>query len=73
MLKINLLDDIEFDYINWKGEFGKREIKVWNIYFGSTEFHGEEQWLLEGWDYHKQVVRVFAMKDMSNIIVISGE
>lgn len=71
MQQVNLLSDIQFDYVNWKGIKSKRDVKVWNIYFGSTEFHSEQQWLMEAWDYDKQDVRIFAMKDMSNVVVIS--
>jgi hypothetical protein len=58
---------IEFDYMNWKGVFGHRTIRVKQFYFGSTEYHPEGQWLLEGFDLDKDEGRIFAMKDMSNI------
>lgn len=71
MQQVNLLSDIQFDYVNYKGIKGKRDVKVWNIYFGSTDFHTESQWLMKAWDYDKQDIRIFAMKDMSNVVVIS--
>lgn len=58
---------IGFDYVNWKGEFGYREVKVDEILFGSTDYHKEEQWLMKAWDLNKQAERIFAMKDMSNV------
>ncbi|MGN4822136.1 hypothetical protein [Bacillus cereus group sp. MYBK139-2] len=58
---------LEFDYINWRGVKGHREVKVVQIYFGSTEYHKEPQWLMAGLDLVKQEKRVFAMKDMSNV------
>jgi hypothetical protein len=58
---------IEFDYLNWKSVFGHREIRVKRIYFGSTEYHPTQQWLMEGYDLEKKDIRIFAMKDMSNV------
>lgn len=60
---------IEFDYINWKGVEGKRTVKILGFYFGSTEYHKESQWLLRAKDLDKGEERIFAMKDMSNLII----
>jgi hypothetical protein len=60
-------DMIEFDYINWKGIEVHRKVESQRIIFGSTTFHPEPQWLLEGLDLDKWKVRLFAMKDMSNV------
>ncbi|MDX5884961.1 hypothetical protein [Bacillus cereus group sp. BfR-BA-00999] len=37
------------------------------IYFGSTEYHKEPQWLMKAFDLVKNEERAFAMKDMSNV------
>lgn len=58
---------LEFDYINWRGEFGHRKVKVKNVYFGFTKFHSKEQWIMEAYDLVKQADRFFAISDMSNI------
>ncbi|HDR8453936.1 TPA: hypothetical protein QC364_000727 [Bacillus cereus] len=58
---------LKFDYVNWQGVAGYREIRVIRIFFGSTDYHKESQWLMEAWDLKKQEKRVFAMKDMSNV------
>lgn len=58
---------IEFDYINWKGEKGHRKAIIKGFYYGNTEYHKEDQWLLEAFDVEKGEDRVFAMKDMSNV------
>lgn len=58
---------MEFDYVNWKGNKGHRQIETQKIYFGATEYHPEEQWLLVGLDLNKGQERTFAMKDMSNV------
>lgn len=58
---------LEFDYVNWRGVKGHREVKVIRIFFGSTGYHKESQWLMEAFDLVKKEERVFAMKDMSNV------
>lgn len=58
-------DELVFDYVNHRGEKGERRVRpTVPIYFGSTEFHKEEQWLMEAWDLDKNAVRVFALKDI---------
>ena len=51
-------------YTNWKGETRTRRIKPQSIYWGSTEYHTEPQWLLDALDCEKQEFRQFAMKDI---------
>lgn len=60
-------DLIEFDYVNWKGKKGHRIAITKQIYFGLTEHHPEEQWLIITHDVDKGKERIFAMKDMSNV------
>ena len=60
-------DKIEFDYVNWKGNRSKRRAEVNEYYFGSNEYHPEPQWLLEAYDLDKKAMRMFALKDMSNV------
>jgi hypothetical protein len=66
-------DVIEFDYFNWKGIKGHRKVLVTMFHYGSTEYHPEEQWLLEGVDMDKGEVRIFAMKDMSNVKKVESQ
>lgn len=63
-------DWISFDYVNWKGEAGKRTVVVNGIYFGQNEWHKEAQWLMRAWDLEKDSFREFAMKDMSNVQIV---
>jgi hypothetical protein len=58
---------LEFDYINWKGVKGHRSAEVQGIYYGSTKFHKEPQWIMEAYDLDKRESRDFAMKDMANV------
>lgn len=51
-------------YKNWKGVIAERVIMPYRMYFGATEYHPEEQWLLEAHCLDKEELRTFAMKDM---------
>jgi len=51
-------------YTNYKGETGWRKIVPQKIWFGATEWHPENQWLLDAHDTEKDALRNFAMKDI---------
>ena len=51
-------------YTNYRGERGKRFIVPRSIWFGCTEWHPENQWLLEAYDLDKQALRSFALQDL---------
>lgn len=53
-------------YTNWKGETEIRKFLPIYIYFGSTEWHPERQWLLNAWDIEKDAEREFALKDFGH-------
>ena len=57
-------EPLKFTYRNWKGELSLRSAVPRRVYFGSTEYHKEPQWLMEAFDADKQAVRTFAMLDM---------
>lgn len=54
------------NYTNWKGVTAFRRIIPKKIFFGSTEWHKEEQWLLEAYDVDKNADRSFAIKDIKS-------
>ncbi|MVA91571.1 hypothetical protein GOZ80_05990 [Agrobacterium vitis] len=56
-------EPITLTYTNYRGEISERTILPKNIWFGSTEWHPEPQWLLTAFDLGKQTVRDFALKD----------
>lgn len=56
--------DVTVTYTNYRGETATRKIQPSRLFWGSTEWHPEPQWLLEAWDFGKSAVRVFALKDM---------
>lgn len=51
-------------YTNYRGKTALRAIIPERLYFGSTEWHPEPQWLLEATDVEKDQSRSFAMKDV---------
>jgi predicted DNA-binding transcriptional regulator YafY len=53
-------------YTNWRGETAERTIIPIKIWYGKTEWHPEEQWLLTALDLEKDAERDFAIKDISN-------
>lgn len=52
---------VEIDYVNWKGERALRRIVPVELWFGCTEYHPENQWLLKAWDERKEALRDFAL------------
>lgn len=54
-------------YTNYKGETSVRNIIPQEIYYGKTEWHPQEQWLLQATDVDKGAVRTFAVKDIDFI------
>lgn len=67
-IKINEHSWIRFTYVNYKGETSTRNAIVKEVFFGSNKWHNEPQFLIKAWDLEKDDIRVFAMKDMTNII-----
>jgi hypothetical protein len=61
---------INFTYTNWRGETSKRRAIVLNLLYGSTEYHPEPQWLLKGFDLDKDAIRIYAIRDMKDVVVI---
>jgi hypothetical protein len=53
-----------FVYTNYKNETDQRIVLGFNIQFGNTEYHTEQQFFLYGLDVMKKEMRTFAMKDM---------
>lgn len=55
---------IRVKYTNWRGETAERRILPVRRFRGATEFHPEEQELLDAIDLDRGVMRTFAVKDM---------
>ena len=58
---------MRFSYTNWRGEWAIRYARPVRMFFGSTGYHADEQWLMEMVDLDKNETRVFAMRDMERI------
>lgn len=61
---MNAKEEISIVYTNYRGETSVRRIVPEKIWFGSTEWHPEEQWLLDAVDLEKNAPRSFALKDI---------
>jgi len=59
---------IKVKYKNWQGEVGIRTIIPAKVYYGNTDYHKENQWLLEVWDVEKDAPRTYAMMDIIEFI-----
>lgn len=64
--------DIEFDYVNYKGEKSHRRISPRFIRYGTSQWHAAPQWLMQAMDLDKADLREFAMKDMTNVKEINS-
>lgn len=61
---MNDAKEVRILYTNYRGETFVRRVVPLRLYFGATEWHPEEQWLLEARDLDKDNNRSFAMKDI---------
>lgn len=53
-------------YTNHRGDAQQRRILPGRLWFGSTEWHPEPQWLLDALDLDRQVQRIVAMRDIAS-------
>lgn len=53
-------------YRNYRGEVAVRTFYPRRLWFGSTEYHPEEQWLLDVWDVDKDAERTYALAGFVN-------
>lgn len=57
-------DLVWIDYTNHKGERRERLILPQKLYWGSSQWHPEPQWLLAALDVEKKARRDFAMQEI---------
>lgn len=57
-------EPVMIGYTNWRGEYAEREIIPLHVWFGSTDWHPDPQWLLKATDVAKGAERDFAVKDI---------
>lgn len=70
MKRIDRLSEVSFTYTNYKGETRPRRALVYDICWGSTEYHLEPQFLLTAFDLDKGTLRTFAMNDIKELTFI---
>lgn len=74
ILRVNKLETqeaeipIKVKYKNYKGEIGIRNIIPVGVYYGHTNFHHKDQWLMEVYDVEKDAPRTYAMLDIMEFI-----
>jgi|GEM_PF-2408058 len=56
---------LKINYTNWRGETAERTVMPQSIYFGSTRWHPEPQWLLRALDMNRLEDRDFALAGIS--------
>lgn len=64
----DLSKPLKFYYKNWRGEYGYRTVMDPVMWYGSTEFHKEPQWMIKAYDVEKDAVRDFAVNDIVEFI-----
>lgn len=50
-------------YTNWRGECQTRTITPVELWYGSTDWHSQDQWFIQAFDHAKGASRDFALKD----------
>lgn len=68
-----MLDLVTFEYTNHKGIDSTRVVRPIRLWFGSTAWHTDAQYLLEAFDLGKLGTRDFAMCNVRNWRVSSKE
>lgn len=66
MMSMNENQIIKICYTNYRGETSIREILPIRIWFGVTEWHKEEGWLLDAFDIEKKAERSFSITDIKS-------
>lgn len=49
------------DYVNHRGERGTRSVQPRRAWFGGTEWHPEDQWLVECFDHDRGALRNYSI------------
>jgi predicted DNA-binding transcriptional regulator YafY len=55
---------LKFEYINWEGKKAVRTVQPIKLWFGKTQWHPKEVWLLKAFDLDKKEERDFSVKDI---------
>ncbi len=63
---------VRVTYTNWRGETAERVLLPRRLWFGSTTWHPEPQWLLDALDVERNVERTFALAGISRWATLDG-
>lgn len=66
-MRVKCLGTVTFTYRNWRGVTARRRAVFEALFFGTTEWHPEPQWLIGALDLDEGGLRTFALRDMSEI------
>jgi predicted DNA-binding transcriptional regulator YafY len=55
-------------YKNYRGEIAVRTLVPVKLWWGSNEYHTQEQWLLTAWDIERNAYRDYALQDIVEFI-----
>lgn len=61
-------ETLKVKYKNWQGKVGIRTIVPARVYYGHTDYHKEDQWLMEVFDIDKDAPRTYALMDILDFI-----
>ena len=64
---------INVRYTNYRGETAVRSIVPIRFFWGSNEYHKEEQWLVEVFDVERHAMRIYALKDIAEWFVVEAK
>lgn len=64
---------VELIYTNWRGETRVRRIVPMTLWWGSTEWHPEPQWLITGLDADTNELRDFSLAHFKGTPTFIGE
>ena len=59
-------DELVFEYVNHKGVRATRRVVPTRLWFGSSMYYKDRQWLLSAMDMDKQQFRTFALSKVEN-------
>lgn len=59
---------LEVIYTNYRNETATRVLRPLELWFGTSEYHPEEQYFLKALDCERMVTRDFALKDMQPLV-----
>lgn len=54
------------DYVNHRGERATRRVEPRRVWFGNTDWHEDEQWLVECYDFDREAIRNYAVSEIQH-------